>query len=340
MADHAYAGFTSKTHWGGANSDVDNHLEIYQGEVDTRFQYQAIFLGLSTQRSVAARSNTYRIDRLGSSKVKSRTSGQALDSQKVTNDKLLIVVDTVLYIRNPIDYQDDWTAPDWLMDIGRNNGSEFAEVFDQAHIIQLVKARHWVAPAHLKDSGAFYDGLEIEAEVLAAADTQAEFEANAVSLKQAHKVAIDTLIKRKVPLTDMVTLVDVDTFSDLLEHPKLLNMEVAGGSSDGDYNGRRFVRLNGIPVVECTEFPTEVYNAGNKHVLGSNFDFDAEDLKVKMVVFSKSMTLVTVEAQPFTTRIWDDQKEFCNVLDCYAMYNVGQRRPDTVISIKLVEPTP
>ena len=333
MANHAYAGNTTRVHWAGADSDIDVHLEIYQNEVDTRFQYSAIFLGLSTQRSVADRSNTYRIDRLNSTKVKGRRSGEALEPSKVANDKLLIQVDTVLYIRNPIDYQDDWTSPDWLREIGMNNGSEFAQVFDQAHLIQLIKGRSWVAPAHLKP--AFSDGIEVQVAQKANPVTQADREANAVALKAGHLAGVNELIKRKVPLNDMITLVDVDTYAALLEHPKILNLEVAGAAGDGDYNGRRVVRLNGIPVVECTEFPTTVYDASNPHPLGENFDFSAEDLKCKMVTFSKSRSLVTVEAKPFTTRIWDDEKEFCNVLDCYAMYNVGQRRPDTVVVTKI-----
>lgn len=337
MANTIYNGNTTKVHWAGANSDVDQHLEIYQGEVDTRFQYQAIFLSLSTQRSVADRSNTYRIDRMNTTTVKSRKSGQSLDSQKVTNEKLVITVDTVLYIRNPIDYQDDWTAPDWLREIGVNNGSQFAEVFDGAHIIQLIKARSWTAPAHLKP--AFSDGVEIATTFKSAATAQVELEANAISIKNAHKKAIDLLIKRKVPLTDMVTLADVDVFSALLEHPKLLNMDVAGGDKDGDYNGRRVVRLNGVPIIENTEFPKVVNVAGtNDHVLGTAFNVTAADLKCKMVVFSKSKTLVTIEAKPFTSRVWDDQREFCNVLDCYAMYNVAQRRPDTAVVISMNEP--
>lgn len=334
MTATAYAGNTTKVHWAGANSDVDTHLEIYQGEVDSLFGYNAIFLGLSTQRSVADRSNTYRIDRLSSSKVKGRTSGVKLDPQKVTNDKLVITVDTVLYIRNPIDYQDDWTAPDWLREIGQDNGVAFAHKFDEAHLIQLVKSRTWVAPAHLKP--AFSDGTEVQCSQIASPATQADREANAVALKAAHLVGVNTLIKRYVPLTDMVTLVDVDTYAKLLEHPKLLNLEVAGGASDGDYNGRRVVRLNGIPVVECTEFPTQVYDNANPHELGPQFAFSSADLACKMVTFSKSKSLVTVEAKPFTSRVWDDEENFCNVLDCYAMYTVGQRRPDTVIVTKLV----
>lgn len=332
MANTIYNGNLTRAHWGGADSDVDIHLEVYQNEVDTRFQYQALFLGLSSQRSISG-SNTYRIDRLNTSSVKGRRSGEALDSTPVRNDKMIIVVDTVLYIRNPIDYQDDWTGPDFLTEMGQNNGSEFAETFDQAHLIQLIKGRSWVAPAHLKP--AFNDGIEVGAAILvpgtapSAQLTQAEMEANAMNINLAHKAGIDELIKRKVPLMDMVTLVDVDTYSRLLEHPKLFDRDFGDSNLDG-YKQRRAVVMNGIPVVECTEFPTTAVT----HPLGSAYTVTPDDALCRMVTFSKSKTLVTVEAKPFTSRIWDDEREFSNVLDCYAMYNIGLRRPDTAAVTK------
>lgn len=332
MADTIYNGNLTRAHWAGADSDVDIHLEVYQNEVDTRFQYQALFLGLSSQRSVADKSNTYRIDRLNTSAVKGRRSGEALDSTPVRNDKMIIIVDTVLYIRNPIDYQDDWTGPDFLAEMGQNNGSEFAETFDQAHLIQLIKGRSWVAPAHLKP--AFNDGIEVGAAILvpgtttATQLTQAEMEANAMNINLAHKAGIDELIKRKTPLMDMITLVDVDTYSRLLEHPKLLNLDFGPSNNDG-YKDRRVVKMNGVPVVECTEFPS-----AGAHPLGTAYTVTADDAACRMVTFSKSKTLVTVEARPFTSRIWDDKGEFTNVLDCFAMYNVGLRRPDTAAITK------
>lgn len=327
---YAAAGALTRPHWGGANSDVDIHLEVYQNEVDTRFQYQAMFTGLSSQRSVADRSNTYRIDRLNSSQVKGRTSGVALDPTPVRNDKMIIVVDTVLYIRNPIDYQDDWTAPDFLTEMGQNNGSEFAEAFDQAHIIQLIKGRDWVAPAHLKP--AFGDGIEIQATIDSDATTQAEMEANAIQIALAHKKSVDELIKRKTPMADIVTIVDTSIYSMLLEHPKLFDRDFGDTNADV-YKTRRNVSMNGVPVIEMTEFP----QAAGGHPLGSAYTVTADDVKCKMITFSKSKTLVTVEAKPFTSRIWDDELNFANVLDCYAMYQVGQRRPDTAAVVSFTE---
>lgn len=321
MASTAYANNSTRAHWAGAASDTDVHLEVYKSEVDSRFEYQALFLGLSSQRSVQNQSNTYRIDRLNTSSVKGRTSGVALDPTPVRNDKMIIVVDTVLYIRNPIDYQDDWTAPDFLSEIGQNNGYEFAEIFDQAHLIQLIKGRSWTAPAHLKP--AFSDGITISASLNAAPIGQQDREDDAMAINEAHRKGIDELIKRKVPLNDMVTLVSPEIYSKLLEHPKLFNRDF-GNSNDDGFKQRRVVVMNGVPVVEAVEFP----DAGT-HPLGSAYTVTADDARCRMVTFSKSKTLVTVEAQPFTARIWDDELNFANVLDCYAMYTVGNRRPDT-----------
>ena len=335
MAATTWAAVDTRPHWGGATSATDIHLEIYEGEVDTKFQYSALFRALSAQKSVADRSNTIRIDRLAGSVVKSRTTGVALDASRVLNDKLVITVDTVLYIRHAIDYQDDWTAPDFLTELAQSDGTAMAEQFDKEHIIQLQLARGWVAPAHLKgaaNGNAFYDGAEITVATEATPVTQAELEANAIALEAAHLKAVETLIKRKVPLGDLVTLVSPEVYSALKFHPKLLNTEF-DTANGGAYGDRRILKLNGIPVVECTEFPI----AGDTtQTRGTPYTVLAADVNCQMIVFSKSKTLVTVEAKPFTSRMWDDEKEFANVLDCYAMYTVGLRRPDSAVVIRLI----
>ena len=251
---------------------------MYLGEVESRFEYNAVMRGFTNERSVANETNTYRIDRLGSSKVMSRKAGEALVAQRVTNEKMILSVDTVLYIREVFDWQDNWTAPDRLMEIARNNGYEFAEMYDNAHIIQLIKTRKLTTPAHLKP--AIGDGIEVVGEFNTSASTQAELEANAI------------------------------------------------------YSGRRFVRMNGIPVIEVLEWPTDT----NEHPLGTAFKCDAEDLKCGMITFSKSRTLVTIKAKDFTVNKWTDNENFSDVLDCYCMYNVGTRRPDACVVTKFNEP--
>ena len=331
MANTPWQPYYTRNHWAGSAATTDEHIELYKGELESRFEYSAVMRNFTTERSVANESNTYRIDRMGSSKVMGRKAGEALTAQRVTNEKMLLSVDTVLYIREVFDWQDNWTAPDRLMEVAKNNGYEFAEMYDNAHIIQLVKAHNVTVPSYLKPS--IGDGILISGEFKAAAKTQAELEANAIAINLAHKKAVDTLIKNKVPMGDMVTIVKPDIYSALLEHPKLINVQT-DTVNGGDYSGRRMVRLNGIPVVEVLEWPTKT--AG--HPLGDAFNCSAEEQKIGMVIFSKSRTLVTVKAKDFTTNVWRDDENFADVLDCYTMYNVGIRRADACVDVKFDEP--
>lgn len=139
------------------------------------------------------------------------------------------------------------------------------------------------------------------------------------------------MIKRKVQLTDMVTLVTPAVYSALKHHPKLLNSEF-DTANGGMFGERRVIKLNGVPVVECTEFPV---TGDVTQSIGTPYTVLAADAACEMILFSKSKTLITVEAQPFTSRVWDDEGGFANVLDCYSMYTVGQRRPDTAVIIRL-----
>ena len=331
MANTSYFPNTTRPHWGGAASDIDQHIELYQNEVDTAFKYNQIFKSLSSQRSVANQSNTIRIDRLNSTEVKSRKALESILSSKVNSDKMIVTVDTMMYIRNPMDIMDDVTSPDIWSEMAANNGSKFAEAFDTAHITQLIKARDWVAPTHLKD--AFSDGIEIGAIANLSATTQAEAEAAAVALHAAHKAGVNEMIKRKIPLGDMVTLVSVDVFSALIEHPKLLSLDIAGGGN-GSYGDRRVTKMNGVNIVEVTTFPGVEPNP----VLGAEFVTTAADVACQMVTFSKSKTLITVEALPFMTKFWEDQKDMTKLLDCYTMYNIACRRPDTCAVVSITAP--
>lgn len=331
-----YAGNTSRGHWGGANSTVDQHLEIYDGLRDSAFVVTAQFVSLSAQRSVADRSNNYRIDRVNTSEVLGRAAGGNITAQKVTSDKLNIIVEMMMYIRNPIDYMDDWTAPDFLATYAQNNGTKFAKFFDQAHLIRLMKARDFVAPAHLKP--AFNDGIEVAVELKGGTGlTSQELADNAEALYVALGVAVETLEDRDVPPENMVAITTPRRFGQLLNHPKLLNKDFTMGN--GDFAGRKIVEVQGLTLMTSTAFPKAAITG---HILstatnGNAFDVTADDIKNDFIIFDKNMSLVTVTARPFTSRLFDSEENMCNILDCWAMYTVDTRRPDTVATLSVTE---
>ena len=328
MPATTYAAANARPHWGGAGADLDIHLEAYEGDIDGSSRVESIFRSssLTNFKSVADRSNTWRGDRVGGVSVKGRKSGEALDNSRIPSEKFLISVDTTSYIRTPVDYQDDWTAPDFQAEYSAEHGTAHAKAFDQAHLIQLIKAATWVAPASLKDSGAFFDGISITLTGYAA-QTDAELKADL--LVKNHKAALATFVKRDLggSLAEFVTLMEPDTFNVLLDHKKLMNVDFQGGNGDNNFAMRRVAWLNGIRVIETPRFPTSAIPA---HHLGPAFNVTAAEAKARFVVFHPRKTLVTVEAKGMTVRVWDDEKEFNNVLDSYNMYTVGIRRGDAV----------
>jgi hypothetical protein len=333
MGATSYAATNTRPNWGGSDADLDIHIEAYEGDIDGSFRVESLFRSssLTNFKSVSDKSNTWRGDRVGGVVVKGRKSGVALDSQRQVNEKFLITVDTTSYIRTTVDYQDDWTAPDFQSETSAEHGSSHAKSFDQAHIIQLIKCGSWVAPAALKASGAFYDGIVKTATGYAAAT---DAEAKADLLVQAHKNALADFVKRDLggSLSEFVTLIAPDAFNVLLDHKKLMNVDFAGSDAGAGNNFvmRRVAWLNGVRVIETPRFPTA---AITDHILGPGFNVTAAEAKALMVVFHPRKTLVTVEAKPMTVRFWDDEKEFNNVLDSYTMYTVGIKRGDAVAVI-------
>jgi len=330
MTATAYAANTTRAHWAGTDADIDIHVEAYEGDIDGSFRVESLFRGsgLTNFKSVMSQSNTWRGDRIGGVTVKGRKSGVKLDSQRQVNEKFLITVDTTSYVSTAVDYQDDWTAPDFQSETSLEHASAHAKSFDQAHIIQLIKASSWLAPAALKASGAFYDGIATTMTGYAAA-TDAEVKAGLIV--KAHKDALATFVKRDLggSLAEFVTLIDPDTFNVLLDHKKLMNVDYqkTTEASGNDFVMRRIAWLNGIRVIETPRFPGA---AITDHILGPSFNVTAAEAKARVVIFHPRKTLVTVEAKPMTVRFWDDKAEFTNILDSYTMYTVGLRRGDAV----------
>jgi hypothetical protein len=340
MTDNVNKATLTRTWWAGTDADADIHIEAYEGDIEGSFRAESLFRasGLTSYKSVQNQTNTWRGDRIGSATVKGRRSGEDLQTSRIANEKFIVTVDTVAYIRTPFDYQDDWTAPDFKSEYAAEHASAHAISFDEAHIIQLIKCAAFVPPASL--AGSFHPGLS--ATLTGYADALAEgsspsaansrltgYEVAADILVQNHKAILTEFVKRRLGmgLAQTVTLITPDAFNILLEHKKLMNVDFQGTSATNDYSQRRIAVLNGVRVIESPDFPAA---GGGTHPLGDAFTTTAAEAKAQMIVFFPQKALVTVEAQPMTVKVWDDHKYFQSNLDSYQMYTVGQRRPDAV----------
>ncbi len=327
MVDTSYFAQATRPQWGGTDADLDIHREAYEGDIESSFKVESMFRsgGLTNFKSVADQSNSWRGDRMGGVQVKGRKAGQQVDNQRIVNEKYIITVDTLSYVRTPVDYMDEWTAPSYRAEISAEHSSAHAKSFDRAHIIQLIKAGQWKAPEDLKNSGAFYDGLF---NTMTGYTAETDLSAKADIIVQYHKAQLAEFVKRDLggSLQEFKSLIEPDVFSVLLEHNKLMNVEFASvATGQNDYAMRRVAIMNGIQVIETPRIPTV---AETNHHLGAGFNITAAEAKSRIITFHPKKTLVTVEAKPMFARIWDDQKELTNVIDSMTMYTVGIRRGD------------
>ncbi|HBL4972984.1 TPA: capsid protein [Enterobacter cloacae] len=328
MTDNVYTPDQFRPHWGGVDADNDIHIEAYDRDVQTRLEAKSVFLaeGLSTYKPLKS-SNQYRVDRLsGDLEVKGRSRGESLQPTAVRSDKLIIAVDTLSYIRIPIDYQDDWTAPTYRAELSRNMGTAHAKFYDEAHTIQLIKATDFVPPPTLQPT---FNPLTDNVVPLNLTTGSEEDAAN--ELVHAIKAAANRFLTEKdIPVAELVLLIDPAWFSILMEHKKLMNVRYSRDSGN-DYAWRRVGYVAGVRVIELNSYPQEAITA---HELGADYDVTAEEAMTRATLFKTSSVLLTVEAQSVINRQWDDEREMTMVMDSYRLFNVGLRRPDCVINFR------
>ena len=326
MAETPYKGALTRMWWTGTDADLDAHIELYRNEIDQSFETHSLFKsrGLSEVVSVEGKSNTYRIDRLGAAQTMGRSSGENVESQRAINEKHLIVVEKTVYTRHSFDYNDDWTAPSIVANVAMEQGIAHAKTYDQAHISQLIKAGDWKAPASLRETGNFYDGIK---KVMTGFSAETDLSAKADMIFQAAKDAIAELVKRDLApnFGEYKFLISPDWYSILLDHEKLVQQPFQANSGTNDLIQRRIAVLHGIEVIET---PRITGQAVTNHPLGSDFNLTANQAKGQLLLFHPRYSLITVEAHGLTSHHWDEPKHMTHHLDTYSMYTVGLRRGD------------
>lgn len=312
--------------WGGTNDDVPLHIEEHLGLVDGTFMYTSQFAPLIDIRNLKG-TTTLRVDRLGKATVNGRKSGQPLVDTKIKNEKWLLSVDTLLYVRNEFDNFDLWTYDRVTRkEYAQEHGIALATQFDQACLIAAMKAGDFVVPTGL--DGAFNPGILVPVSITS---NPADGEANAAALVTAHRKGNEALINRDLGqrlYSEGVTFVRPDLFTVLLEHKKLMSVEYQ--SVGNDYAKSRVAMLNGVKVIETPRFPTSVITA---NPLGDAFNVTAAELRRGMVTIIPSLSLIAAQVHNLDAKYWEDEREFVWVLDTFQSYNIGSRRPDSVAVI-------
>lgn len=319
----------TRPYWGGADKDVDLHIEEHTGIVDQAFQYTSKLAPYMNIRSLR-NSNALRIDRLGAATVLGRRVGEALTTTDIKQEKFTLAVDTTVFHRKEMDLFDEWTANlDLRREYAQAAGTALAKQYDRAALIAALKAPNFVPPSSLE--GAFNSGILTTAALTGSDSEYVASEDNAEAIVRAHRQGIEQLVERdlgdEIYGGGGITFVSPRMFSILLEHSKLLNVEYGATGGDNNFVRGRVAILNGVRVMETPRIPTA---AVTYDPLGDAFLVSAAEARRQIITMVPSLALITAQVRPLESRIWRDDRNFSDVLDTYQAYNIGARRPDAI----------
>jgi hypothetical protein len=294
------------------------HIEQYGGEVEGTLAKMSIMRQFVNIKSVLG-TDTLTNDRIGGASLQAVTPGVRPDAKVTQFSNVFVKVDTIILARNNVALLDDFQAHFSVRsELGVEHGKEIAKFFDEAFLIQAIKAG-------LHDGTGLPEGWNggVEIELGVAGD-----ENDPDKLQRAIEDACQGLEEYDQDLDGAAIFVRPSQYYTLLRNDKLISADYSTGN--GDYAQGIVLRSNGVPIFKTMRLPVApitghyLSNAGN----GNAYDLAAgKESSVKVVVM-KPKALLAGETIPLTSNVFYDQKELQWFIDSYLAFAVTVNRPD------------
>jgi hypothetical protein len=259
------------------------------------------------------------------------TPGVPLDGIKSDFAKASVTVDTVIAAREFFSLLEVFqTQMDVRREVATEQGKEIAKFFDQAILIQALKAARLANSAYAngtagKPSG--HAGGSIQ--TLASADR-----ADPDKLYAAIKGALTKMeLKDVVPREDdVIIVVNPQDYSTLIDAEKLINMNYVT-STGNKVNDGFLLKAVGVPVFSSNNLPNSVI-AGHKLTTDFN-NFDGDFSKTVASIFSPKAVMagatIPVESDVFYEKMYKSW-----VVDSHLAFSVGPNRAEYAAEVAVV----
>lgn len=296
----------------------DEMIEEYAGTVDSQFSASSIMRRFYKVKPVRG-TDTLINRRVGRTKLKALTPGVRPDAEATQFGRASLTVDTVVLARDNRsmlnEFQTDFDA---RRELGEDHGKELAKFFDEAFLIQAIKASKMAAPTGL--NGAIGAGKNVTLG-LAGDENDPDKLADAITslLVQMEEEDID--------ISECAVLIRPTEYKTLNDHDKLGNDDFSNGNSHyalgkvKDIYGCPIVKTNRIPKVAITGHLLS--NADN----GNAYDVTAAEAKAKAVIIHPK-SLLAGETIPMSSDVFFSREEKQWFIDSFTAFGVSTRRPD------------
>ena len=305
-------------------------IEEFTGMVEGTIKRRSVVENFVPVRTVKGTA-TFTNHAVGKSSLQKVTPGVPLDGIKSDFAKASVTVDTVIAAREFFSLLEVFqTQMDVRREVAAEQGKEIAKFFDQAILIQALKAARLANSAYAngtagKPSG--YAGGSIQ--TLASADR-----ANPDKLYAAIKGALTKMeLKDVVPREDdVIIVVNPQDYSTLIDAEKLINMNYVT-STGNKVNDGFLLKAVGVPVFSSNNLPNSVIT-GHKLTTAFN-NFDGDFSKTVASIFSPKAVMagatIPVESDVFYEKMYKSW-----VVDSHLAFSVGPNRAEYAAEVAVV----
>jgi hypothetical protein len=366
---------TRSGHQGGVDTGNVNplHIDEYGGEVEHRFLKESFMRQFFNFKSVRG-TDTVTNDRMGHTQLQKVSRGVRPVDHSPTFDNISVKVDTIVLARTNTFLLEEFQEHfDTRMEIGLEHGKEIGKFFDEAFLVQGIKASQITNRTPVKnaagditgtaDNGGFYDaiytdrsGLGDAAAVVTATQTLAETrtrtapegfqgatavilnsaddEIDAVALELAIQDVCQGVEEKDVDIESAVILLRPAQYYTLLRNSLLLDKDFS--TANGDYAKGQVLMSNGVRIQKTNRFP-KASDVGQTHYLsnaGNGNAYDVTQVDVNAVaVLLMPKALLAGETIPLTSKVYYVDQEFQWFIDSYLSFGVTPNRAEMAAAI-------
>ena len=311
---------------GSATTVQPLHIEQYGGEVEGTFAKKSFMRSYVNIKPVRG-TDTVTNDRVGEATLGAVTPGVRPTATVAQFDNVSVKVDTIVLARNNVALLDDFQAHyNVRAELGKEHGKSIGKFFDEAFIIQAIKAALTVkgdgTGGTVKLPPGWFGGTRVE---LAAANDESDPDL----LQKAIEDVCQGIEEKDVDLANDggVILVAPAEYYTLLRNDRLISQEYSTGN--GDYAKGMVMRSCGLPVIKTNRIPSEAITG---HFLsnganGNAYDVAGEEADCKVLIMLPK-ALLAGETIPLTSKVYYMDSELQWFIDSYLAFGVTPNRAE------------
>ena len=313
---------------GSATTVQPLHVEQYGGQVEGTFAKKSFMKAYVNIKSIRG-TDTVTNDRIGQATLQAVTPGVRPDASVAQFDNVKVKVDTIVLARNNVALLDDFQAHYSVRsELGVEHGKTIGKFFDEAFIIQAIKAALIVAAPDNQSpqagETALPDGWEGGTAITLGT---AGDESDPDLLQKAIEDVCEGIELKDIDLDGGVILCGPTEYYTLLRNDRLINSQYSLGN--GDVAEGMVLKSCGLPLIKTNRIPKAAItghflsNTGN----GSAYDVTAAEAKTKVVVMLPK-ALLAGETIPLTSKVYYMDSELQWFIDSYLAFGVTPNRAE------------